>query len=73
MTTLVRLSPRLVTADRLHQEAGLLARAAQKVRERGRAGDEELARRLEHFMLGLWAGSGDETELLTVLADVLAA
>jgi len=72
MKTLVRLSPRLVTADRL-QEAGLLAWAAQKVRERGRAGDEELARRLEHSILGLWAGSRDETELLTVLADVLAA
>jgi hypothetical protein len=73
MKTLVRHSPRLVTADRLHQETGLLARAAQKVRERGRTGDEELARRLEHSILGLWAGAPDEAELLTVLADVLAA
>ena len=63
----------MVTAGRLHQETGLLARAAKKVRERGRKGDEELARRLEHSMLGLWAGDRDEAELLTVLADVLAA
>jgi len=73
MKTLVGHSPRLVTADRLHQVASLLARAATKVRERGRAGDEELARRLEHSMPGLGAGAGNEAELLVVLADVQAA
>jgi hypothetical protein len=97
MTTLVRHSPGLTTADRgghcgvrreavitaearstsaadrLHQETGLLVSAAKKLRERGLAGDAELAQLLERSMLSLWAGaSGAESQLLSILAVVQA-
>ncbi len=71
MTTLVHRSPRKVTGRRLQQVTSLLAQAARRTRQRGRAGDEELAQRLERGLLSLWAGDADaEATLLTVLSDV---
>jgi len=71
MTTLVHRSPRKVTGRRLQQVTSLLAQAARRARRRGRAGDEELAQRLERCLLSLWAGDDDaEAALLAVLAEV---
>ena len=44
--------------DPLHQEADLLVRAAQQARERGLAGDDELALWLERSMHRMWTGAG---------------
>jgi uncharacterized membrane protein YccC len=71
MTTVVHRSPRKVTGNRLQQVTSLLAQAARRVRRRGRAGDEELAQRLERCLLSFWAGDAEaEVALLAVLADV---
>ncbi len=44
--------------DPLRQEADLLVRAAQQARERGLAGDGELALWLERSMHRMWTGAG---------------
>jgi hypothetical protein len=57
--------------DPLHQEADLLVRAAQQARERGLAGDDELAQWLERSMHRMWTGAGGShaaAELAAALA-----
>ena len=71
MKTLVHRSPDMATSDRQLQEASLLARAAQRLRRRGRAGDHELARLLERALLSVRAGAGEaDTQVLTALEIV---
>jgi hypothetical protein len=67
MKTLVHGSPDMATSDRQRQEASLLSRAAQRLRRRGRAGDEKLARQLERALLSVRAGDPSAD------AEVLAA
>ena len=44
--------------DPLRQEADLLVRAARQARERGLAGDDQLALWLERSMHRMWTGAG---------------
>ena len=74
MKTLVHSSPDMATSDRQRQEASLLTRAAQRLRRRGRAGDEKLARQLERALLSVRAGDATaDTQVLTALEVVRTA
>jgi hypothetical protein len=74
MKTLVHGSPDMATSDRQRQEVSLLIWAAQRLRRRGRAGDEKLARQLERTLLSVRAGdAAADTQVLTALEVVRAA
>ena len=74
MKTLVHGSPDMATSERQCQEASLLSWAAQRLRRRGRAGDEKLARQLERALLSVRAGDASaDIQVLTALEVVRTA